>query len=69
MSYKIVYSPWWASNGCDCCEPTEMEGWEVEGLPNFDSGHLDITYQSVEEALFAIVAHEKIKVEIVYEGA
>lgn len=63
MSYKIVYDPWWFSNGCDCCEDTEMESWAIEGLEEPRSSG------SLEEALLLILEQNGIKVEIDYEAA
>lgn len=27
--YRAVQDFWYASSGCDCCEPTKMEFWQV----------------------------------------
>lgn len=60
-NYKLEYNPNYYSNGCDCCEPTEMEGWDV-----YYDGELICTSNDIQDALTFILARNGIAVEIDY---
>lgn len=44
---------WWASNGCDCCEPTEMEYFTIHTPGGYDVS-TNGTPHTLEDALLEL---------------
>lgn len=54
VKFKIVKESYWCSNGCDCCEPTEI----VYYMPYHENGEVVVsngTCHTVDEAKAAIL--------------
>lgn len=58
--YKIVRGVEYMSNGCDCCEPTEFDTYEV-----WVDGHLNSTHGYMDDALSHIITLAGLNFEYV----
>ena len=71
MAMKQVvlrYSPWYASNGCDCCDSTEMPAYEMylDGVSVESAEDFPVLYSSEAEALITLLEKLGYEVDIEY---